>query len=130
MKTLKLVAWPYSRKLILALCEYNGIECKVIRNSKTHETFELVCDDEFVEGIRRQITAINVKAKSDNNGIGEGFSVTRNIITDDVIETMSTAHKPVCPIKACRSDKVIKNGKAKGIQKYKCKCCGHNFKAQ
>lgn len=129
MKTLKLVAWPYSRKLVIALCEYNNSKYTLTRDSKTHETFEIDCDEEFIEKIKSKIKEVNDKAKFDNLGTGEGFSTSRNIIVEHLIKTMSTPYKLVCPVSPCRSTKIIKNGKDKsGTQKYKCKSCSNNFK--
>jgi len=33
----------------------------------------------------------------------------------------------MCECKNCRSEKVIKNGKVRGKQRFKCKTCGYNF---
>jgi ssDNA-binding Zn-finger/Zn-ribbon topoisomerase 1 len=129
MKTikLKLAAWPYSRKLVIAICDHSNIKYKLTRDNKTHETFEIECDDAFIESIENRIKKTNSSAISLNKGGGKGFSGARNQIVNDFIVYLNHDKNPSCP--KCHTTKIIKNGKDKsGIQKYKCKSCSNNFK--
>lgn len=127
----QLISWPYSRKLIRAICEYKGVTVKYKRLDKRFEVFVFPLSEKSVDSIKLIIKQVNKLAKPNVN-----FVITRNQIVEQIKEKLigelihvvvnGDEQKPSCP--QCDSPSVIKNGKDKtGEQKYKCKDCGHSF---
>lgn len=149
----RLVSWPFSRKLVEAICEYREFQYDYIRLDKRFEVFAIYTEDTFEDSLKKMIKLINKEARQ-----FEKFTKQRNVLVDTIIQELgisenndsdeisedesaevieenvedeieeqveSEQHDFGCP--ECESTEFTENGKFNDMQKYKCKNCGHNF---
>lgn len=128
VKEYKLVSWPYSRKLVSTTLDSLNIACVYKRLNKRFDVFNIRSKN-AVDVFIHVIKEIN------KNSDKENFTKSRNDSVDLILSELKcfvdTKEEKIesNSCHGCESKNVTKNGKdSKGIQKLKCKDCGHNFK--
>ncbi len=84
--TLKLSAWPYSRKIISAVCKENNIEFEVKRVSKDHEEFKIYISNSDVKNIRLILKYIHKIARIYAKENNVKYTESRNIVVNNFIK--------------------------------------------
>lgn len=129
----KVVSWPFSRELIkTVLAKQDVTDYKYHRLNKLHEVFEFEASEKTEEALNKTLSIFKKSTK--NLSAKQKLKLVKDLElgTISVAQTLEpTSDKSYggisCP--SCNSSHVTKNGKdPKGVQKYKCKDCGNNFK--
>ncbi len=141
---LKIVAWPYSRKLIQGFANKHKLANNVARLSKKKEVFYVDIDESAEQILLDAVRLIRLAAVRELPNSKARAAIRNKMVADffgDEPEAKKPeakkpeakkpeakkpeAKKPTCP--KCSGPNVIKNGRKDDQQKYKCKDCATNF---
>lgn len=79
----RLVSWPFSRKLVEAICEYKDFEYDYARLDKRYEVFAIYADSDFEVSLKAMLKLINKEARKSDK-----FTKQRNELVETIIQEL------------------------------------------
>ena len=83
--TVRMVSWPYSRKLVKGVCEHLGLEYDRTRIDKRFEEFSIQAAGSIEATFKEMLKLINKQARDSGNSVAK----ERNVIVERIVNQLN-----------------------------------------